>query len=425
MTTLFSELNPPPRLLMGPGPVGVDPRVLRAMSMPMLGQFDPAFTAYMNEMMELIRQLYQTKNKWSLLVDGTARAGVEAILVSIISPGDKVLVPSFGRFGFLLAEISKRCGGEVVTIERDWGTVFTPEEIEAAIKQHRPRVLAVVHGDTSTTMAQPLDALGDICRKFDVLLYTDATASLGGMNVAIDEWKIDAASSGLQKCLSGPPGSSPITVNERIVDVIKRRRHVEGGIRPADFIDGDGPVIQSNYFDLGMLMDYWSEMRLNHHTEATSMLYAAREAVRIVLAEGLDACFARHRLASDAITAGLTELGLTLFGDQTNKMPNVTGVYIPEGVNGDAVRGMMLNDFGIEIGTSFGPLHGKIWRIGTMGYVCRKESVLTCLAALEVCLRQAGFRARSGTDAALSVYRAADVPAQIASASKKAVLPHC
>ncbi|MFN3349537.1 pyridoxal-phosphate-dependent aminotransferase family protein [Pseudorhodoplanes sp.] len=417
MTTLFSDLNPPPRLLMGPGPVGVDPRVLRAMSMPMLGQFDPAFTAYMNEMMELIRQLYRTKNKWSLLIDGTARAGVEAILVSIISPGDKVLVPSFGRFGFLLAEIAKRCGGEVVTIERDWGTVFTPEEIEAAVRQHKPRVLAVVHGDTSTTMAQPLDQIGAICRKHDVLLYTDATASLGGMNVAIDDWQVDAASSGLQKCLSGPPGSSPITVNERIVDVVKRRRHVEGGIRPANFVDGDGPVIQSNYFDLGMIMDYWSEMRLNHHTEATSMLYAAREAIRIVLAEGLDECFARHALASDAITAGLTEMGLKLFGDQTSKMPNVTGVHIPDGINGDAVRSMMLNDFGIEIGTSFGPLHGKIWRIGTMGYVCRKESVLTCLAALEVCLRQAGFRAGSGTDAALAVYRAADEPAHRAKAS--------
>jgi (S)-ureidoglycine-glyoxylate aminotransferase len=417
MTTLFADLNPPPRLLMGPGPVGVDPRVLRAMSMPMLGQFDPAFTAYMNETMELIRQLYRTKNKWSLLVDGTARAGVEAILVSIISPGDKVLVPSFGRFGFLLAEISKRCGGEVVTIERDWGSVFTPDEIEAAIKQHRPRVLAVVHGDTSTTMAQPLDQIGAICRKHDVLLYTDATASLGGMNVAIDAWQVDAASSGLQKCLSGPPGSSPVTVNERIVEVVKRRRHVEGGIRPANFVDGDGPVIQSNYFDLGMIMDYWSEMRLNHHTEATSMLYAAREAIRIVLAEGLDECFSRHRLASDAITAGLTEMGLKLFGDQANKMPNVTGVYIPDGVNGDAVRSMMLNDFGIEIGTSFGPLHGKIWRIGTMGYVCRKESVLMCLAALEVCLRQAGFRAGSGTDAALAVYRAAEAPEKRAKAS--------
>jgi (S)-ureidoglycine-glyoxylate aminotransferase len=417
MTTLFSDLNPPPRLLMGPGPVGVDPRVLRAMSMPMLGQFDPAFTAYMNEMMELLRQLYRTKNKWSLLIDGTARAGVEAILVSIISPGDKVLVPSFGRFGYLLAEISKRCGAEVVTLERDWGTVYTPDEIETAIKQHKPRVLAIVHGDTSTTMAQPLDQIGAICRKHDVLLYTDATASLGGMDVAVDAWQVDAASSGLQKCLSGPPGSSPITFNERIVEVVKRRRHVEAGIRPANFVDGDGPVIQSNYFDLGMLMDYWSEMRLNHHTEATSMLYAAREAVRIVLAEGLDNCFARHRLASEALTAGLTEMGLKLFGDQRHKMPNVTGVYIPDGINGDAVRSMMLNDFGIEIGTSFGPLHGKIWRIGTMGYVCRKESVLTCLAALEVCLRQAGFQAGCGTDAALAIYRKAETPATPAAKS--------
>ena len=306
--TVFAELNPPPRLLMGPGPVGVDPRVLRAMSMPMLGQFDPAFTAYMNETMELLRQIYRTKNKWSFLVDGTARAGVEAILVSMISPGDKVLVPIFGRFGHLLAEIAQRCGGEVVTIEREWGTVFTPDEIEDAIKKHKPRVLAVVHGDTSTTMAQPLDEIGAICRKHDVLLYTDATATLGGMNVASMPGR-SMRSAGLQKCLSGPPGSSPITFNERFVEVVKRRKHVEAGIKPAGFVDGDGPRIQSNYFDLGMLMDYWSEMRLNHHTEATSMLYAAREAVRIVLAEGLDACFARHRLASDALIAGLPRWG--------------------------------------------------------------------------------------------------------------------
>lgn len=413
MTELFGDLNPPPRILMGPGPVGIDPRVLRAMSMPMLGQFDPAFTAYMNEMMELLRQLYQTRNKWSFLIDGTARAGVEAILVSIVSPGDKVLVPSFGRFGFLLAEIVKRCGGEPIVIEREWGTVFTPDEIEAAIKQHHPRVLAVVHGDTSTTMAQPLAQLGDICRKHDVLLYTDATASLGGMNLAIDAWKVDAASSGLQKCLSGPPGSSPVTFNERVVEVVKRRRHVEGGIRPAGFVEGDGAIISSNYFDLGMLMDYWSEMRLNHHTEATSMLYAAREAVRIVLAEGLDHCFARHTLASEALTAGLAAMNLKLFGDQRHKMPNVTGVHIPDGVNGDAVRAIMLNDFGIEIGTSFGPLHGRIWRIGTMGYVCRKENVLICLNALETALRQCGFKATAGAgvDAALAIYRKAETPA--------------
>jgi len=405
--TSIPDLNPPPRILMGPGPVGVDPRVLRAMSMPMLGQFDPAFTAYMNETMALYRELYRTTNKWTFLVDGSARAGVEMLLVSLISPGDKVLVPVFGRFGHLLAEISRRCRGEVVEMAREWGTVFTAAEIEAAIKQHKPKVLALVHGDTSTTMAQPLDGIGDICRKHDVILYSDATATLGGMDVSVDALKLDAVSAGLQKCLSGPPGSSPVTVNERVTDIIARRRHVEAGIKPPGFVEGNGPVIQSNYFDLGMLMDYWGESRLNHHTEATSMLYAAREAARIVLAEGLDACFARHRRASAALTAGLTAMGLTLFGDQAHKMPNVTGVVIPNQVDGDGVRRMMLEDFGIEIGTSFGPLHGRIWRIGTMGYVCRKENVLLCLGALEAALRRYGFKASpgAGVDAALAAYR--------------------
>ena len=405
--TSIPDLNPPPRILMGPGPVGVDPRVLRAMSMPMLGQFDPAFTAYMNETMALYRELYRTTNKWTFLVDGSARAGVEMLLVSLISPGDKVLVPVFGRFGHLLAEISRRCRGEVVEMAREWGTVFTAAEIEAAIKQHKPKVLALVHGDTSTTMAQPLDGIGDICRKHDVILYSDATATLGGMDVSVDALELDAVSAGLQKCLSGPPGSSPVTVNERVTDIIARRRHVEAGIKPPGFVEGNGPVIQSNYFDLGMLMDYWGESRLNHHTEATSMLYAAREAARIVLAEGLDACFARHRRASTALTAGLAAMGLKLFGDQAHKMPNVTGVVIPDQVDGDGVRRMMLEDFGIEIGTSFGPLHGRIWRIGTMGYVCRKENVLLCLGALEAALRRYGFKASpgAGVDAALAAYR--------------------
>jgi (S)-ureidoglycine-glyoxylate aminotransferase len=406
----FADLNPPPRVLMGPGPVGVDPRVLRAMSMPMLGQFDPAFTAYMNETMELLRRIYRTRNRWSILIDGTARAGAEAILVSVIAPGDKVLVPVFGRFGHLLAEISSRCGAKVVTIEREWGTVFTPEEIEIAIRKHRPRVLAIVHGDTSTAVAQPLAEIGPICRANDVIVYVDATASLGGMDVAVDAWQIDAASAGLQKCLSGPPGSSPITFNERVADIVNRRKHVEAGIRASGIVEGNGPRIASNYFDLAMLMDYWGESRLNHHTEATSMLYAAREAVRIVLAEGLDACFARHRLASAALAAGITGMGLELFGDQRHKMPNVTGVIIPPGVPGEAVRSAMLNDFGIEIGTSFGPLHGRIWRIGTMGYVCRKENVLHCLAALETALRRLGFKADAGAgvDAALAIFHAAE-----------------
>ncbi|MGE3147191.1 MAG: alanine--glyoxylate aminotransferase family protein, partial [Pseudorhodoplanes sp.] len=249
--------------------------------------------------------------------------------------------------------------------------------------------------------------------------YTDATATLGGTDVPVDAWKIDAVSAGLQKCLSGPPGSAPISFGERVVEIVTRRKHVEAGIKPDGMVEGDGPIVRSNYFDLAMLMDYWSESRLNHHTEAASMLYGAREAIRIVLAEGLDHGFARHRLASRAIGAGLGEMGLELFGDQANKMPNVTGVVIPHGVDGEAVRAILLHDFGIEIGTSFGPLRGKIWRIGTMGYVCRKENVLICLGALEAALRQCGFqtKAGAGVDAALAVYRAAEQPARRSAAS--------
>ena len=413
MTGEIDELNPPPRLLMGPGPITCDPRVLRAMSTPLLGQFDPAFTAYMNEVMALYRRLYQTANRWTFLVDGTARAGIEAVLVSLISPGDRVLVPIFGRFGHLLCEITQRCRAETCTIETEWGTVFAPEQIEAAIRQYRPRIVAICQGDTSTTMAQPLDEIGAICRRHDVILYVDATATLGGMDLPVDCWQIDAVSAGLQKCLSGPPGSSPITFNQRVVDIVNARKHVEAGIRAVDYVAGNGAPIQSNYFDLAMLMDYWGESRLNHHTEAASMLYAARECARIILAEGLEVCFARHRLASQALTAGLVAMGLTLYGDQKHKMPNVTGVIIPGGLDGEAVRRLMLEDFGIEIGSSFGLLKGRIWRIGTMGYVCRKENVLHCLGALEATLRQCGLRAPpgAGVDAALAAYRAAEVTA--------------
>ena len=407
MTETANDLNPPPRLLLGPGPINADPRVLRAMSMPMLGQFDPVFTGYMNETMGLLRRLYQTENHWAFLVNGTARAGIEAILTSLISAGDRVLVPTFGRFGHLLCEIAERSGADVRTIETEWGTIFVPEAIEDAIKEHRPRVVALVHGDTSTTMAQPLDEIGAICRRHDVLLYVDVTATLGGMEVAVDAWQLDAVSAGLQKCLSGPPGSAPVTFNERVTEVVTRRKHVEKGIEPDGFVAGEGSRIQSNYLDLPMLMDYWSEQRLNHHTESTSMLYAARECARIVLAEGLPACIARHALTSAALTTGLGAMGLELFGDQEHKMAGVTGVGIPDGVDGEAVRGCLLEDFGIEIGTSFGPLKGRIWRIGTMGYNCRKQNVLACLAALEAALRQQGFAGKPGAavDEALAVYR--------------------
>ncbi|MHB1228866.1 MAG: aminotransferase V [Halothiobacillus sp. 20-54-6] len=406
MSELFDQINPPPRLLMGPGPINADPRVLRAMSAQLLGQYDPAMTHYMNETMALYRQVFKTENQATLLLDGTSRAGIEAILVSVIEPGDKVLVPIFGRFGQLLNEIATRCGAEVHTIETEWGAVFTPEQIEQAIIKVKPKVLAIVQGDTSTTMLQPLDELGVICRKYDVLFYSDATASIGGNPFETAAWGLDAVSVGLQKCLGGPSGSAPITLSERYVTRVRTRRHIEAGIRDGQHTDSSGLMIRSNYFDLPMILDYWGEARLNHHTEATSMLYCARECARILIQEGLDASIARHQLHGDAMANGLAAMNLRLFGDQDHKMNNIVGVHIPDGVAGEAVRTALLRDFGIEIGTSFGPLKGRIWRIGTMGYNARKDAVLITLAALESVLRRMGhpLSAGAGVDAAMAFY---------------------
>ncbi len=402
---------PPPRLLMGPGPITCDPRVLRAMSCQMIGQFDPAMTECMNHTMALYRDVFKTTNHWTFLIDATARGGIEAALVSLLSPGDKVLVPVFGRFGLLLKEIAERCGAKVVTIEVPWGEVCQAQQIADALKQHRPKLLALVQGDTSTTMCQPLADIGKICREYGVLSYCDATASLGGNEFLTDSWGLSVVSAGLQKCLGGPSGIAPITLNAEAEAVINARRHIEAGIRAKHHRDAAGERIRSNYFDLAMIMDYWGRERLNHHTEATSMLFAARECARILLQEGVDNSIVRHRCAGAAMAAGLDAMGLRLFGNQAHRMHNVVGVYIPDGVNGEAVRSHLLQDFAIEIGTSFGPLQGVIWRIGTMGYNARKEAVLQTLACLEqvLILHKVKLPAGAAVQAALAVWAASDI----------------
>ncbi len=406
VSAFYGEIDPPQRLLMGPGPANVHPRVLRAMSAQMLGQFDPEFTVYMDETMALYRQVFQTDNHWTMLIDGTARAAIEAALVSLIAPDDLVLVLRFGRFGLLLTEIVQRCGGRIEALDAPWGEVLSLDQIEEAVRRLRPKVLAVVHGDTSTTMAQPLDGIGAICRKYDCLTYVDATATLSGMDLNVDRLGLDVVTAGLQKCLGGPAGSAPITISPQAAEAIFHRRHVEKGIAPADLKPGNGPMIRSNYLDLAMIMDYWSERRLNHHTESATMLYGARECARVALQEGLANRFRRHDQASRAMVAGLQAMGLTLFGDLSNKMSNVTGIEIPSGIDGEKLRGLMRDDFQIEIGSSFGPLKGRIWRIGAMGYNCHKHNVLITLCALETTLRKTGYgvTAGAGADSALSVY---------------------
>ncbi|MEG3615518.1 alanine--glyoxylate aminotransferase family protein [Isoptericola haloaureus] len=405
---LPGPIEPPARLLMGPGPVSAYPSVLRAMSAPLVGQYDPFMTASMTETQELYRQVWGTTNEATVLVDGTSRAGIEAAIVSLVRPGERVLVPVFGRFGLLLAEIAERAMAEVHTIEVPWGQVVPVSMIAEAIERVRPTLLALVQGDTSTTMNQPLDEVGALCEKHGVLFYSDATASLGGNAFEADAWGLDAATAGLQKCLGGPSGSAPITLSPRAEEVVRSRKRIEAGIREPDDPEATD-FVRSNYFDLGMILDYWGPRRLNHHTEATSMLYAARECARVILAEGRDAVVERHRLAGEAMLAGVRGLGLQVFGDVAHKMHNVVAVEIPEGVPGDAARAALLADYGIEIGTSFGPLHGRVWRIGTMGYNARQDAVLATLAALEDVLRRFGCSvpAGGGTEAAADVYRGA------------------
>ncbi len=405
-TGLGEGFSPPQRLLMGPGPINCDPRVLRAMSHQLVGQFDPDMTRCMTETMQLYRGVFCTANEWTFLVDATSRGGIEACLVSLLAPGDRVLVANFGRFGGLLQEIAVRCGAVVQTIDVPWGEVVQAEQVAEAIDRFDPRLVALVQGDTSTTMCQPLADIGQVCRDKGVLLYCDATASIAGNTLLVDEWQLSAVSVGLQKCIGGPSGSAPVTLAEDAVAEIRKRHHVEKGILAAHHEEGEGARIASNYFDLAMIMDYWGEERLNHHTEAASMLFCARECARILLAEGMENAIERHRVNGAAMAAGLAAMNLKLYGDQAHRMNNVVGVYIPEGVDGDAVRRQMLEQYAIEIGTSFGPLHGVIWRIGVMGYNARPDAVMLTLAALEQCLLGARHPLSPGAarEAALEVY---------------------
>ncbi|MDG5787902.1 alanine--glyoxylate aminotransferase family protein [Evansella sp. AB-P1] len=409
MKSIYEPLHVPARTIMTPGPVEVDPRVLRAMSSSILGQFDPSFTSIMNETMELLRKVLQTKNHWAYPIDGTSRAGIEAVLCSVIEEGDTVLVPSFGRFGYLLTEIAERCGANVHLMNCDWGCVFDPESVIKEIKKVKPKIVAIVHGDTSTGRMQPLKEIGFACREADALFIVDAVATVAGTEVKPDDWMVDALITGTQKCISVPSGMAPITYNERIERIVLQRKSIERGIATKDHLlsNNVNRRIRSNYFDLSQLQDYWSPERLNHHTEATSMLYGLYEGLSVIVEEGLEERFRRHRQNERALVAGIEAMGLSLFGDNSCKLPTVTCVSIPQGVNGDSVRSMLLGEFGIEIASSFGPLHGKIWRIGTMGYSCQKRNILLTLASFEAVLihHQVKLNIGAGVQAALDMYK--------------------
>src|SRR5437016_5766545 len=397
MTDRYGDLLPPARILLGPGPSMADPRVLRATAAPLLGQFDPAFTAIMTEVMERSRFVFETTNERTYPVSATGRAGMEAALVSLIEPGDRVVVGECGRFGLLLLEIAERCGAKVVPVRGEWGHVLDPAAIAAALDGGRTKLVAIVHGETSTGVLQPLEEIARITHAHDALLMADAVVTLGGIEVAVDRWGVDIATAGSQKCLSCPSGMAPVTYNARAEAVIRGRK----------------TKVASNYLDLGQLADYWSPARFNHHTAPTAMVYGLREALRAIEVEGLTARFACHRRHGDALRAGIGALGLELFGAEppAHRLPMLTPVVVPDGVDELRVRQRLLDDFGIEIGAAFGPLEGRIWRIGTMGYSASRRNVLTGLAALGSVLRREGFRAPDGVgvEAALTHYAAVGV----------------
>jgi alanine-glyoxylate transaminase/serine-glyoxylate transaminase/serine-pyruvate transaminase len=389
MTT--PELAPPLRLLLGPGPSPVHPRVLRAMATPLLGHLDPKFLEMMNEVQGMLRSVFRTANPFTIAVSGTGSAGMEAALVNLLEPGDTAVISVAGVFGTRLADIVGRCGAKLVKLEVPWGETCDHGRIEEALKKEKVKLVAVVHAETSTGAQQPMDGLGDLCHRHGALLVVDTVTSLGGVPVEIDAWGADAVYSGTQKCLSCPPGLAPFTLSPRALEVVKGRTE----------------KVRSWYLDMSMIADYWADgKRAYHHTAPISMVYALREALRLVLEEGLEARFERHRRHSRALLAGVAALGCAPQAAEGRRLPSLNCVKVPDGVDEAAVRKQLLAEASIEIGGGLGPLAGKVWRIGLMGEGSRQESVLAVLAALEQALARQGKGPRPGAavTAALEAY---------------------
>src|SRR5262245_30269848 len=378
--TIPGQLNPPQRLLLGPGPSDVHPRVLSAMATPLLGHLDPAFLAIMQETQELLRAAYLTKNPLTFPVSATGMAGMEACIVNLVEPGDRIVVCAGGFFGQRMIDVAGRAGGQVTVLEQAWGDVFDFDRIRETLKQVRPKVLAIVQAETSTGAMQPLEGLGKLCHEFDTLLIVDAVTSLGCVPVRVDDWQLDAVYSCSQKGLSCPPGLSPVTFSSRAEEAIARRKS----------------KVQSWYFDMTMIRQYWGSDRAYHHTAPITMTYAIREGLRLLHEEGLDARWARHVRNHQALKAGLAALGLKYSAKEGHQLPQLNAVLIPAGVDDLAIRKRLLTDFGIEIGGGLGDFKGKVWRIGLMGHNSRPAVVFTILAALEQCLRGAGVKAPAG-----------------------------
>jgi alanine-glyoxylate transaminase/serine-glyoxylate transaminase/serine-pyruvate transaminase len=368
----YQDLNISPRILLGPGPSMVSPRVLNALSTPIIGHLDPEFLALMREVQELLRYVFQTENELTVPISGTGSAGMEASLCNFIEPGDRVLIAVLGYFGERLVEIAGRYGAQVDRIDRPWGEAFDPDEIKAALSQKKYKLLALVHAETSTGVLQPgVAEIAEAAHQNGALVVMDMVTSLGGLPVEIDAWGVDVAFSATQKSLSAPSGLAPITISPRAREVLRKR----------------STPVRNWYLDLSLLEKYWGDERTYHHTAPINTNYALREALRMVVEEGLEARFQRHQANAEMLWAGLEELDLSLLVPAEHRLPTLTTPIVPPGVDALDVRKQLLNDYNLEIAGGFGPLQGQIWRIGLMGFSSRREHVLLLLAALREVLK--------------------------------------
>lgn len=369
-----ASITPPSRILMGPGPSDVSPRVLSAMAAPTIGHLDPYFLQVMDETQQMLRQVFRTENRLTMSVSGTGSAGMEACVANLIERGDRMVVCTNGVFGGRMADVATRYGADVTSIERPFGEVFDPNEVAETLGKTQAKVVGIVHAETSTGALQPIAEIAKVVHEHDALLLVDCVTSLGGLPVEVDEWGIDAAYSGTQKCLSCPPGLSPVTFSPRALEVIEQRES----------------QVQSWYLDTTMIRKYWSDSsRAYHHTAPINMNFALHEALRIVLEEGLDARFARHAENHEALRTGLEAMGIEYAVPAEHRLPMLNAVRIPDGVDDKQVRGRLLEEYGIEIGGGLGPWAGQVWRIGLMGAACTHRNVLLFLAALDECLHDA------------------------------------
>jgi len=365
-----------PRLLMGPGPSDVNPRVLAAMARPTVGHLDPQFLGILNDIRDMLKQVFQTRNEMTLAVSGTGSAGMETCVVNLIEPGDKMLVCINGVFGARMKDVAERAGADVTAIQRPWGQVFSPEEVAAAIREKGPfKLVGIVHAETSTGAAQPIAPISKAAHAAGALLLVDTVTSLGGMEVDVDGWNVDACYSGTQKCLSCPPGLSPVTFSPAAVEVIDKRKS----------------KVQSWYLDMTMVRAYWGTERLYHHTAPINMNYALHEALKIVLEEGLRPRWQRHALHHRALKAGLTAMGIKYLADPGHQLPMLNAVAAPDGVEEGEVRKRLLDEFDIEIGAGLGEFKGKAWRIGLMGESATERHVTGVLSSLNTVLAGKGI----------------------------------